>query len=270
MGINRRWIAITIEQMEQEKKNLEQQIERLEREIAKKPEGTLTYIRAGSTIRYYAQIRKDGKRKRIYLKDQEVAAQLAIKKVQMRQLKDAQNELEAVKAYLKKKKSYSTTDIFECDAMRALLMPVFETWANAEYESNPYHREKLTVEGANGVFVASKSEGDMSWGLHGEQLPNRYEQKMILGGKEVYPDFTIIHPLTGRKILWEHFGMMDKEDYVQRTYDKLSLYIANGYFPGDNLIVTFEDRKHPLSNRKIHTTIQEYFGDWMAVNKDSS
>lgn len=256
--------------MEEEKRSIEQQIERLEREIAKKPEGTLTYIRTGDTIRYYAQIRKDGKRKRIYLKDKDVAAQLAVKKIQMRLLTGAKNELEAVNAYLRKKKDYSTSDIFECEAMRALLMPVFETWANAEYETNPYHREKLTVEGANGVYVKSKSEGDISWDLKGEQLPNRYEQKLILSGREIYPDFTIIHPLTGRKMIWEHFGMMDKEDYVQRAFEKLSLYISNGYFPGDNLILTFEDRKHPLSNRKIHATIQEYFGDWMAVNKDSS
>ena len=36
-------------------------------------------------------------------------------------------------------------------------------------------------------------------------------------------------------------------------------YLANGYFPGINLIQTFESQKHPLSGPTIESVIDTYF-----------
>jgi hypothetical protein len=39
----------------------------------------------------------------------------------------------------------------------------------------------------------------------------------------IYPDFTIRHPVTGEVYYWEHFGMMDNENYAHNVYSKLQL-----------------------------------------------
>lgn len=83
---------------------------------------------------------------------------------------------------------------------------ICDEWQKADYAKNPYHPEALTIEGANGALVASKSERDITFGLKDAELANRYEQKTRLGDRDVYPDFTIFDPTNGRVVLWEHFG----------------------------------------------------------------
>ena len=54
---------------------------------------------------------------------------------------------------------------------------------------------------------------------------------------------------------------------AQNDYDEKILklaneeldYLANGYFPGINLIQTFESQKHPLSGPTIESVIDTYF-----------
>lgn len=31
--------------------------------------------------------------------------------------------------------------------------------------------------------------------------------------ESIHPDFTVRHPITGKRIYWEHFGMMDDQEY---------------------------------------------------------
>lgn len=249
--------------MELQKASLEKQVATLERRIARKPEGTLTYVTEESGYRYYVQTMEKGKRVRHYIKEEKVQEKLATKKLQRILLLDAKNELEATEAFLKKRKTYTTESVFNCDAVSTLVLRAYERWENADYERNPYHPDGLKVEGAKGVMVASKSEKDITYGLADALLPNHYEQKRVLSGHEVYPDFTIFHPLSGKIILWEHFGRMNDDTYAKNAYWKIDLYQKNGYFPQDNLILTFEDKEHPLTNRVIFSKIQYYFGDWL-------
>lgn len=242
---------------------LEKEVNELEKKVGRKPEGTLTYITCNGSYQYYVQTRSNGKRSRKYLKDERVQEKLAAKRLEMILLRDAQNELESVNAYLKKRKIYSTDQLYERDALRALILRSFEKWETADYSKNPYHPNGLIMEGANGVMVASKSEKDITYGLLEAELPNRYEQEFRFEGRKIYPDFTIFHPLTGKTYIWEHFGKMDDEDYAKNAYEKIELYKRNKFFPGDKLILTFEDQDHPLTNRKIYAIIQYYFGDWL-------
>lgn len=249
------------------KQRLEKQISTLEREITQGPEGTLVYHNSGGKCRYYMQTCKNGVKKRTYLKDEDfrTKSQLLKKKIRMLLLRDCKNELEAVEAYLKIRKDYPLTTVYDCAPMYNLLMQTCEEWQKADYAKNPYHPEELTIEGADGVMVASKSERDITYGLKDAALANHYEQKRTLGNRDVYPDFTIFNPINGRLMIWEHFGKMDDDDYARHTYEKIELYKKHGYFPGDNLIMTFEDKSHPLTQEEIQKTIQKYFGEWLAV-----
>lgn len=132
-------------------------------------------------------------------------------------------------------------------------------WEDAPYEQCPYHPENKKVEGAKGIMMRSKGEGDISYDLLNDREPFHYEQLWSFPEGKFYPDFTIRHPKTGEFILWEHFGMMDKPEYVQRTVRKLQVYEANGFCPGNNLIVTYEDKEHPLSHRRILNEIDYFF-----------
>ena len=50
---------------------------------------------------------------------------------------------------------------------------------------------------------------------------------------------------------------MDDEEYAKRAIEKLSLYSANGYFPGKNLIITMETQNEPLTTRLVERIIKD-------------
>ena len=60
------------------------------------------------------------------------------------------------------------------------------------------------------------------------------------------PDFTILCKSNRREIIWEHLGLLDDPDYLEKSIWKIALYERNGYFLGDRLIITYETKKHPL------------------------
>lgn len=132
-------------------------------------------------------------------------------------------------------------------------------WEDAPYKQCPYHPENKKVEGAKGIMMRSKGEGDISYDLLNDREPFHYEQLWNFPEGNFYPDFTIRHPKTGEFILWEHFGMMDKPEYVAEVARKLQIYEANGFCPENNLIVTYEDKEHPLSHRRILNEIDYFF-----------
>lgn len=70
-----------------------------------------------------------------------------------------------------------------------------------------------------------------------------------------YPDFTILHPLTGKEIYWEHFGKMDLPEYAKNAADKLHMYARNGIYPGDRLITTYETMEQPLDTAIVQKLI---------------
>ena len=57
----------------------------------------------------------------------------------------------------------------------------------------------------------------------------------------------------------EHFGKIDDSDYRTKMERKLNTYIENGYIPGKNLIMTFEDKAHPLTIEDVQGMIEHYF-----------
>lgn len=72
--------------------------------------------------------------------------------------------------------------------------------------------------------------------LHNNQTPFRYECALHLGFETIYPDFTILHPLSKKIIYWEHFGLMDNENYIKNVCFKIQQYAQNGIIPSVNLI----------------------------------
>lgn len=154
----------------------------------------------------------------------------------------------------------------ESSAYHDLLSPFFQPdspdlqdWVNSPYEKNTKHPERLIHETLSGEFVRSKSESMIAMSLQTHHLPFRYECALQLGEVKVFPDFTILHPVTRKVFYWEHLGMLDVRDYLRKAVSKLELYGENGYYPGNQLIITSESKDEPLTTMSIEKTIQHYF-----------
>jgi hypothetical protein len=131
-------------------------------------------------------------------------------------------------------------------------------WKHAPYPRAEMHEESLKHEAIGGLMVRSKSEALIAFALDLSHIPFHYEESLELDNKKIAPDFTILHPVTGERVYWEHFGMMDDAAYATETFKKFIAYGQNGITPGKNLIFTMETNAEPLSIREIQGMITHF------------
>ncbi|WP_201729473.1 AAA family ATPase [Acidocella sp. C78] len=92
--------------------------------------------------------------------------------------------------------------------------------------------EGLIHRTTRGELVRSKSEVIIANLLDGLKLSYGYEQPFTApDGSVRYPDFTIDDGETGRRLLIEHLGMLDRPDYVRRWKAKEEWYRQAGVLP---------------------------------------
>jgi hypothetical protein len=97
-----------------------------------------------------------------------------------------------------------------------------------------YERRLIHVS-TNGTPMASKNEVIIA-GLLDRLVPGQWSYEEPYAGKdgrEVLPDFTIYTP-AGRKVFWEHAGMLDRPDYARKWELKKAWYAENGILPFDD------------------------------------
>lgn len=97
-----------------------------------------------------------------------------------------------------------------------------------------YERRLMHVS-ANGTPMASKNEVIIA-ALLDRLVPGEWSyEEPFRGsdGREVLPDFTI-NSGSGRKVLWEHAGMLDRPDYAAKWELKKAWYADNGVLPHDD------------------------------------
>ena len=256
---------------------LEKEVRELETRLEKAPKGSLRCHKNGKSFRWYFIDEKDhrvkeknAKRKYISKKTgRPLAEKLARKAYDKRKLAGCKKELTALKRYLNCSNSEIMPEqkyLCENSGFRELLiseMPLMnrelEEWRVADYLRNPFYPENLQICSSDGTMVRSKSEALIASGLASNGIPYRYECALELEGQTLYPDFTIRHPFTGKVFVWEHFGMVDQEEYLERTLKKLRVYLRNGFIPDINFIMTFETRQVPLGYDVVFRVIQDYF-----------
>lgn len=251
--------------MLRESQKLEENIDSLQSQIRKLPEGKLLCVRNGS---YQKWFQSNGKTKTyIPKKKKHLAEQLAIKKYLVLRLADLQREKMACDAYLKHHRPKQAEQLLtDTSEYQQLLSPHFLplskellTWSQAPYDHNTRFPEQLTHKTSSGNIVRSKSEAFIDMLLHINKIPFRYECALKLDSVTLYPDFTIRHPKTGQTYYWEHFGLMDDPAYARNAGSKLQLYFTHGIIPAINLITTYETKDHPLTTQVIEENIQNYF-----------
>ena len=143
-------------------------------------------------------------------------------------------------------------------------------WQRAPYKKSSFHPEHLIFPTKGGEMVRSKSEAMIYDTLSTRSEIFRYECDLHLimcnsegrsiGQRTVSPDFTILRKSDRRILIHEHLGKMDDEDYVNRNMQKIDDYIAAGYIPGENLIITWETASMPFTLSKAVAAIDSYLG----------
>lgn len=244
---------------------LERQIQEIQKQIRKLPEGKLICARNGKYYKWYRRIGK--KTKYLPKKEYEVAKQLAWKKYLEHLLEDKNKEKYAIQFYLNHyPNSPKSEEVLKSAEIRNMLSDYFvpvteelEQWCKNEFEKNKSYPEHLVHLSSSGNLVRSKSECMIDTLLFVNKIPFRYEALLELGDIKVYPDFTIRHPKTGKIYYWEHFGLMDNPQYVQKAFAKQQLYTTFGIIPTHQLIVTYETKEQPLDSNEIERVIKSYF-----------
>ena len=141
-------------------------------------------------------------------------------------------------------------------------------WLKAEYHHKKFAENAPQLFTDNNEQVRSKSEIIIANALKAVGVPYRYEFPLFMYRSEtvnddtdfcqLHPDFYCLNVRTREEYAWEHFGMMDDQDYAAHAAEKLQLYAENGFFPGKNLIITMETSAKPVSSKLLKSVIKTY------------
>lgn len=261
------------EALMKKKEELEMYIIQSEKQLLKLPSGCLHSKKNG---KYYSYYMNDENNRNIYIstKEKEFIKQLSQRKYLEALLTELNKEYQLVIKQLKKYKPEKCVSIYEKLAPRynMLIEPIIEpedmyssNWIKQkkketmELASNSYEKSER-FESANGEYLRSKSELIISEKLNRNNVPYIYEYPFKTEtGKTLYPDFYILNKRTRKSYFYEHFGMMDNEEYVNNAITKIEEYERNGVKLGDKLLVTFETSKKGLNTKRVDEMIKNYF-----------
>ena len=196
-----------------------------------------------------------------------LAEQLAIKKYLTQIEADCIQEKTVIDFYLRHHNPSKVEDLLinkpgYQELLSSFFKPqsqIIQEWLNTSFEQNPKYPENKIHKTCSGNMVRSKSEALIDMILYTNRIPFRYECALQIGDYKIYPDFTIMHPKTGKIIYWEHFGKMDDPKYNRNVGDRIQIYINNEIIPSIDLIITYETSTHPLSVDEVEKIVNEYF-----------
>ena len=253
--------------MMEEKTRLNNLISKLEASLKNAPDGTFYITRDRKKYTKW-NLYKNRKNISISKKDIKTAKELAAATFDRIRLKEAREELDAVNAYLR---NCGNTDsdkfLAEHPDLRDLLNSApslpdnVRAWANEPYIKPDKEYKGTTYMTLKGDLVKSRAEKEIANALFLAGIPYKYECGISFdnGKTYIFPDFTIMDPVTGKIYLWEHFGMEEQNYYRLRNANKMYTYFENGYIPGKNLICTFSNDVEKLTKARIQETINFYF-----------
>lgn len=259
-----------IEEMNQRIAELKMAIKKAEQEEGTFPEGRLRVSVTKRQKRYY-NMKKAGDTVGEYIPMAEIeyVRKLAQKEYNKNFLLKAKDELSFLKRSIRsiKVKDADTAYTRLSEGRKELISPYMLTdelyakkWEIKPYKTNTYMAERKIYDTKKGDKVRSKSEAMLADMFFDLEIPYHYEQALNLqqGGVR-YPDFTLLKVSTREVVYFEHFGLLDDEEYRNGSLQKLDEYRANGIYPGKNLLFTYETVENPLDIKGIRKMMKELF-----------
>ena len=247
---------------------LKQLIASKEAALQKAPEGSLRYTHNNQQICFYRRTPAEkGNGTYIRKENKALAAALAQKDYDIKIIKAAKAELKQISNLLSYAKSKKSEDIYESLSLprRQLITPIIPSdeeylaaWNAVTWQPKPISDEPKEYYTGRGERVRSKSEILIADTLARFNVPYRYEYPMNIGNTVIYPDFTVLNIRKRQEYIWEHLGMMGQLKYATSTSRRLEMLEFNGYYPGENLILTMETEDNPLNTKLIVHLIKKY------------
>lgn len=262
MNFAENFFSMRLEYLLAQKNQIESQLENA-------PAGTLRIKHDATRIQYFQRSTpQDSLGKYIKRKDLPIAHALAQKDYDQKVLLAINQEIHAIERYCALFPKKRAEDIYE--TMRKdrqdLIVPIQETdqqyirsWSSVSYQGKPFDASLPKLYTSREERVRSKSEIIIADTLSRESIPYRYECPLhIPDVGNIYPDFTVLNAAKRKELYWEHFGMMDDSQYVEKVLLKIRTYELNGIYPGDNLILTYETHQTPIDQKQVLLNIKHY------------
>ena len=251
------------------KKYLTQLNKEKEKALEKAPEGSLRVSKKGNIYQYYQRVKpEDHTGTFIRQEDMNLARKLAQKDYDSKVLRASERELSAINKYLKSYPDITAEEVYENlhKERQKLINSICETdeefirkWQNISYKHKgfpPNYPEYYTNKGER---VRSKSEVIIADALEKASVPYRYEYPLHVKGIGLtHPDFLTLNVRTREEIFWNHLGMLDDPKYAEDNVRKINQYLKSGYYPGDNMILTYETMNNPLNQKIVKQMIEHY------------
>ncbi len=259
-----------METLLERKKDLEIAIVQSQKILAKKVEGRLDIAKQGEHYRYYRidKVKDTGQNKKHYIPNDRINEARTIANrdyaKQVYQLASKQNQiLEHLLKVLNKQDAFLCYDKLH-EGRKNLVNPILmsdeyyaKQWLSSQSKyqnSYEFHTQIFTEKNEQ---VRSKSEKIIADKLYSMNIPYKYEHELLLGNVLHFPDFTILKKRTREIFYWEHFGLCDQPEYIEKMVNKINEYNQHHIVVGKNLICTFETKSHPLDSREIENIIRE-------------
>lgn len=232
------------------------------------PEGTLRVAVSNGKTQYFNRV--DNNPTGIYIpkNNKELAINLAQKDYDAKVLEAAQRELNTLTKLIGRYNKGVAEDVYEklSPARRELVTPIMMTdkefvkkWLEEPYDRPGFEEGAPEYYSDRGIRVRSKSEVGIYNKYDDFGIPAKYEVPLYLKGfRWVNPDFRVLNVRLRKEFIHEHLGKMDDPAYLFDNIAKINAYMKNGYFPGKNLILTFETKSQPFDQRMMDEIIKQY------------
>ena len=234
--------------------------------------GRLRISQKGKYTEFY-HIKNDINTNGTYIpkKQRATAIQLAQKDYDSKIVTLVEEEIAALKTYLTIAPKIQALYSQMCPTRQKLITPLTLSedqyavrWKNVTWQGLPFAPDTPVYTTNQGERVRSKSEVLIANALAHHKIPYRYEYPLKLqrqhngNSTTLYPDFLCLNLRTRQEFIWEHFGLMDSQEYVSNTVSKLNLYAQNKITPGKKLIITMETQTEPLTSAVIEQMINDF------------
>lgn len=240
-----------------------------ERRLRTAPKGHLRISRKKRGTQYYC-ITKKGDKNGHYIRKTHTAlvAELGQKAFDSRTLKSLKMQMKCfqkitrtegvLQEQLKKLASLNEDIAHIPDApLRLSDAQYIALWKAIPYRTKGILPEEQLHFSSAGLAVRSKSEELIANALDAHDIPFRYEAPVKV--EDIWhPDFYCLNVRTRQELIWEHFGMMDDNQYLDNALGKLKAYQAHGFLLGHDLVFSWETKSAPLSSTDVEELIKAY------------
>ena len=249
-------------------RDYEKLLESCRREFDSLPEGNLSSRKTDGKTFYVHEYKSDdstGRCRRHIVAADDLTRQLARKKYLEKFIPQLSKETDRLQKFIAGRSDVDPAQII--DSMKGVYSTLpeeyffgghirdTEKWAQAPYHMSNYKPDEKKQTTSRGLHVRSKSELLIAEKLYEFNIPFRYEEVIMIAGRQYAPDFKILKK-SGKLVYWEHLGLMENQDYRYKNKVKLTIYERAGIMPWRNLIVTYDEYDGGINLAVIESEIR--------------